>query len=92
MASHFDAKGYRVYNKHDSGFDAMLGSILEAQMLRILLDHKAAFGYRVMEKVVVLAAREEADTKEFGKQRSFLIVLFDPRPQPQAATQVLSFE
>ena len=70
----------------------MLGSILGAQMLRILLDHKAAIGYRVVEQVVVLAAREEADTEEFGKQRSFLIVLSDPVPQPQAATQVLSSE
>ena len=70
----------------------MLGSILGAQMLRILLDHKAAIGYRVVEQVVVLAAREEADTEEFGKQRSFLIVLSDPVAQPQAATQVLSSE
>ena len=85
--SESDSKGYRVYTKYHSGFFALLGSINGASTMRMLLDHKAEIGFRTVDRMVVFAEDEDDHTTQFGKLRSFMIVLSDPRMAPARMLQ-----
>lgn len=82
-----DSKGYREYTKYHSGFFALLGSVNGASTMRMLLDHEEEIGFRIVDKVVVFAENEVEQIEEFGKLRSFMIVLSDPRMVPTKVPQ-----
>ena len=73
--------GSRQYLPLDPGFFALLGSVNGCSTMRMLLDHKVQTGFKTVERIVVFPCVEAADVDDFGKSRSFIIVLSDQRRQ-----------
>lgn len=67
----------RVYTERDKGFYVLLGSVLGAQMMRILLDHRSDLGHRIVEHIVILPI--EKDQEKSTATRSLMFVLSEPR-------------
>jgi hypothetical protein len=70
---------YREYTELDDGYCAILGSPNGANAMRMLLDHKAQLGYRLVDRIVVLSSDHAEDSQ---RARSFFIVLSEPREKP----------
>lgn len=80
--------GYAVYTKEDDGFYAILGSINGASSMRLLIDHKAELGNRIVDKIIVVGGlpgrRNGVDLDlrdDFTRSRSFLLVLSERRTE-----------
>jgi len=74
--------GEKEYTKNDKGFFALLGSVLGASNMRMLLDHKAQIGYRIVERVVILSYEDELNVPGCEKARSMMFVLSSRRQPP----------
>ena len=60
-------------------FMPSLGSPNGASTMRMLLDHKAQIGYRVVDRVIVQECKTMDDIEDYRKSRTFIILLSDPR-------------
>lgn len=67
--------GYREYLPPDEGFFALLGSVNGSSTMRMLIDHKGRIGYKTVMKIIVFGCNSAADTGDFRKHRTFMIVL-----------------
>ena len=54
---------------------ALSGSELGVQMLHLLLDHRGEVGFRDAEKVIVFVMKKEAETLDWKRPRTFMIML-----------------
>lgn len=67
--------GYREYTNRDSGFFAIMGSVLGSSSMRVFIDHKSQIGYRTVEKVIVFGLENAV----YENARNIMIVLSDRR-------------
>ena len=87
-----DANGYKEYTKHDNGFFAILGSVSGNSAAHIILEHKKEIGYRTVERIVIFGKKDEdedghKDEDEYGKAKSFMILLSACRERPTEVTR-----
>jgi hypothetical protein len=71
---------YTEYTERDQGYHAFLGSVNGASSMRMLLDHKAALGYRTVERVMILGNKDLTLTKP--EARTVVVLLSSPRFPP----------
>ena len=76
-------RGYTEYTELDTGFFALLGSVLGCTAMRMLLDHKSETGYRTVDRIVAFETDKEPDEAT----RSWMLVPSDCR-QPPADEEV----
>ncbi|RDL38623.1 uncharacterized protein BP5553_02963 [Venustampulla echinocandica] len=86
IGSQFEGTGYILSPMTD--FMRFWAARMGLGNLRMLLDHKAGIGFRIIEKVVVFECRSDGDEDEELKARSFAVLLSDPRDLQRRVAQV----
>lgn len=71
---------YTEYTERDQGYHAFFRSVNGASSILMLLDHKAAIGYRTVERVVILGNEDLTLTK--SKARSVVLLHSSRRIPP----------
>ena len=75
-------KDHKEYTEWDQGYYAILGSVNGASCMRMLLDHKAAMGFRTIERVLVLGKLDAQLGVEEPQARSVVFLLSSRRTPP----------
>lgn len=75
-------RDHKEYTEWDQGYHAILGSVNGASTMRMLLDHKAAIGFRTIERVMVLGKLDVQLGVEEPQARSVVFLLSSRRAPP----------
>lgn len=78
--------GRKEYTDQDDAFHAILGSELGKVALNMILDHKLAISYKMVDRVVLLG--RDIPDQRWDLARTFLLLLSEPRSRKRASTQI----
>ena len=77
--------GHHEYTDQDDAFYAILGSVLGKVAHHMMMDHRAAIGYKVVDRIVLLGKENTGD--HWTLARTFLLLLSEPRLPRRASSE-----